>query len=134
MTDGADDAPVDTATTNCAVVGGGPAGVVLSYLLARAGVPVTLLESHRDFDRDFRGDTVHPSTLEALDALGLAEKLHALPHAKMRRLRIRTPRETVTVADFGRVRTKFPYVMILRQAKFLEFLAAEAVEFPAFTI
>jgi hypothetical protein len=73
--------PADVATTKCVVVGGGPAGVMLSYLLARAGVLVMLLESHRDFDRDFRGDTVHPSTLEALDSLGLTEKLHALPHS-----------------------------------------------------
>src|SRR6185436_9645429 len=129
-----DDAPVETVTTSCTVVGGGPAGVVLAYLLARAGVPVTLLEAHRDFDRDFRGDTVHPSTLEALDSLGLAEKLHALPHSKMRTLRIRTPQGIVTVADFGRVRTKFPYVMILPQARFLEFLAAEAAHYPAFKL
>jgi 2-polyprenyl-6-methoxyphenol hydroxylase-like FAD-dependent oxidoreductase len=134
MSETDDETPVEAATTNCAVVGGGPAGVVLAYLLARADVPVTLMESHRDFDRDFRGDTVHPSTLEALDALGLAERLHALPHAKMRRLRFRTPQGTVTAADFGRVRTKFPYIMILRQAKFLEFLAAEAARYPAFRL
>src|SRR5262249_9216452 len=119
MAETPDDAPVDVATTNCVVVGGGPAGVMLSYLLARAGVPVTLLESHRDFERDFRGDTVHPSTLEALDALGLSEKLHALPHAKMRVMRIRTPEGEWTMGDFSRVRTKFPYIMILSQARFL---------------
>jgi 2-polyprenyl-6-methoxyphenol hydroxylase-like FAD-dependent oxidoreductase len=129
-----DDAPVDVTTTNCVVVGGGPAGVVLSYLLARHGVPVTLLESHRDFDRDFRGDTVHPSTLEALDALGLAEKLHALPHAKMHALRIRTPQGERTMADFGHVRCKYPYTMIIHQARFLDFLAAEAAKYPAFTL
>lgn len=134
MAETANDAPAETTTTSCAVVGGGPAGVVLSYLLARAGVPVTLLESHCDFDRDFRGDTVHPSTLEALDALGFSEKLHALPHAKMRTMRIQTPHGTVTMADFGRVRTKFPYVMIMRQALFLDFLAAEAARFPTFKL
>ena len=121
-----DNALVEVATTNCVVVGGGPAGVMLSYLLARAGVPVTLLESHRDFERDFRGDTVHPSTLEAMDALGLSEKLHALPHGKMRVMRIQTPQGERTMADFGRVRSKFPYIMIMPQARFLEFLAAEA--------
>jgi 2-polyprenyl-6-methoxyphenol hydroxylase-like FAD-dependent oxidoreductase len=128
------DVPVEVATTNCVVVGGGPAGVMLSYLLARAGVPVTLLEAHRDFERDFRGDTVHPSTLEAIAALGLSEKLHALPHAKMRVMRIRTAETERTMADFGRVRTKFPYIMILPQARFLDFLAAEAARYPAFKL
>src|SRR6266498_2392767 len=68
--------------TTCCVVGAGPAGVMLSLLLARAGIPVTLLEAHRDFDRDFRGDTIHPSTLEVLDQIGLAKRLHELPHVK----------------------------------------------------
>jgi 2-polyprenyl-6-methoxyphenol hydroxylase-like FAD-dependent oxidoreductase len=129
-----DNALVEVATTNCVVVGGGPAGVMLSYLLARARVPVTLLESHRDFERDFRGDTVHPSTLEAIDALGLSEKLHALPHGKMRVFRIHTPEGERRMADFGRVRTKFPYIMMMRQARFLDFLAAEAARYPAFKL
>jgi 2-polyprenyl-6-methoxyphenol hydroxylase-like FAD-dependent oxidoreductase len=129
-----DDAPIEVATANCVVVGGGPAGVMLSYLLARASVPVTLLESHRDFERDFRGDTIHPSTLEAMDALGLAEKLHALPHGKMRVMRIKTPDRVRVMADFSRVRTRFPYVMIMPQARFLDFLAAEAAHYPAFTL
>ena len=126
--------PVDVEPTNCVAVGGGPAGVMLAYLLARAGVPVTLLEAHRDFGREFRGDTIHPSTLEALDALGLSDKLHALPHAKMRTMRIRTPDGEWTMADFGRVRTRFPYIMMLPQAKFLDFLACEAGKFPAFRL
>lgn len=134
MAETPDEAPVDVTTTNCLVVGGGPAGVTLALLLARAGVPVTLLESHRDFDRDFRGDTIHPSTLEAMDALGLSDKLHALPHSKMRVMRIKTPEGERTMADFGLVRTKFPYVMIMPQAKFLDFLAAEAAKYPAFKL
>ncbi|MBL8798621.1 MAG: FAD-dependent oxidoreductase [Planctomycetia bacterium] len=129
-----DETPVETTNTNCVVVGGGPAGVVLAYLLARAGTPVTLLEAHRDFDRDFRGDTIHPSTLEALDALGLADKLHALPHGKLRVMRIKTPDSERVMADFGRVRSKFPYVMIMPQARFLDFLAGEAAQYPAFKL
>jgi 2-polyprenyl-6-methoxyphenol hydroxylase-like FAD-dependent oxidoreductase len=134
MAETREDAPVEVATTNCVVVGGGPAGIMLAYLLARAGVPVTLLEPHRDFERDFRGDTVHPSTLEAIDALGLSEKVHALPHAKMRVMRLRTAEGERPMADFGHVRTRFPYIMILRQARFLDFLAAEAARYPAFKL
>src|SRR3954468_17263179 len=90
--------------TRCCIVGAGPAGAVLSLLLARAGVPVALLESHPDFDRDFRGDTVHPPTLELLAQLGLADRLHALPHSKLRAMRLRTPTRTFTLAQLGRLR------------------------------
>ena len=69
--------------TRCVIAGAGPGGAMLALLLARRGVPVTLLEMHKDFDREFRGDTVHPSTLEILDQLGLAEKVHKLPHSKV---------------------------------------------------
>jgi 2-polyprenyl-6-methoxyphenol hydroxylase-like FAD-dependent oxidoreductase len=134
MAESHDEAPADVTSTSCVVVGGGPGGVVLAYLLARQGVPVTLLESHHDFDRDFRGDTIHPSTLEAMETLGLAERLHALPHAKMRVMRVRTPHGEWTMADFSKVRTRFPYVMMLSQAKFLDFLVAEARQYPAFKL
>ena len=134
MAQTADATPVDVAATTCVVVGGGPGGVMLSYLLARAGVPVTLLEAHHNFDRDFRGDTIHPSTLEALDALGLAEKLHALAHGKLRVLRLITESGARVMADFSRVRTKFPYVMIMPQARFLDFLVGEAARYPAFKV
>jgi len=123
---------VDTHQTVCCVVGGGPAGVVLALLLARKGVPVTLLEAHHDFDRDFRGDTIHPSTLEALDRLGLADQLLQLPHGKLEAMQFSSLGAVTTVARFSRLRTRFPYIMILPQAKFLEFLAAEARKYPSF--
>ena len=99
--------------TNCCVVGGGPAGVVLSLLLARKGVPVSLLEAHEDFDRDFRGDTLHPSVLELMDELGLAERLHELRHSKIHTGTIFTEEGQATIADFRRLRTRFPYIMML---------------------
>jgi len=124
----------DPSSTRVVVVGAGPAGAVLGLLLARGGVPVTLLEAHHDFDRDFRGDTVHPSTLEILDQIGLAERLHRLPHAQIAQLRIHTPAEVVTIADASRLRTRFPYVMMLPQVHLLELLTAEAQRYPHFRL
>jgi 2-polyprenyl-6-methoxyphenol hydroxylase-like FAD-dependent oxidoreductase len=118
----------------CCIVGAGPAGAILSLLLARADIPVTLLESHPDFDRDFRGDTVHPPTLELLAQLGLADRVHALPHTRVRFLRLRTKTQTLTLADLGRLRTPYPYVMILPQAKLLQLLTDEARRFPTFRL
>ncbi len=111
---------------DCVVVGGGPAGAVLSLLLARKGVRVALLEAHEDFDRDFRGDTIHPSVLEILDELGLAERLHRLPHTKISTGTIVTDEGPTTLADFRLLRTRFPYIMMLPQKDFLAFVVAEA--------
>ena len=86
----------DTHETSCCVVGAGPAGVVLSLLMARAGVSVTLLEAHKDFDRDFRGDTLHPGTLELMQELSLADKLLRIPHTKLLKLGFQTPTGSVT--------------------------------------
>jgi 2-polyprenyl-6-methoxyphenol hydroxylase-like FAD-dependent oxidoreductase len=120
--------------TSCCVVGAGPAGVALSLFLARAGVPVTLLEAHRDFDRDFRGDTIHPTTLEVLDQIGLAARVHELPHVKAESFKFISPVAVDTPAVFSRLPTPFPYMMIMPQARFLEFLVAEAKRYPHFQL
>ncbi|MEP7199240.1 MAG: FAD-dependent oxidoreductase [Chloroflexota bacterium] len=125
---------LDTTHTTCVIVGGGPAGAVLAYMLARNGVDVTLLESHQDFDRDFRGDTLHPSILDVMDELGLVERLLQLPHTKLDKLTAQTPTGAVQVADLSHLKTKFPFVAFMPQARFLDFIAHEAQQFPSFTL
>src|SRR5947209_15339353 len=116
------------------VVGGGPAGAVLAYMLARQGLPVALLEMHQNFERDFRGDTLHPSTLEIMDELGLAERLLALPHTRLRTASLPTAAGPVTLADLGRLKTRFPFIALMPQARFLDFITAEAKRFPSFQL
>lgn len=123
-----------TSGSTCCVVGGGPAGAVLALLLARGGVSVTLLERHGDFDRDFRGDTLHPSVLEIMEQLGLAEALLRLPHAKIRTGTLNTPEGPVTIADFGRLKTRYPFITMLPQVEFLEFVTREASRYPGFQL
>lgn len=121
----------DGLQATCGIVGGGPAGVMLALLLARRGVPTVLLEEHTDFDRQFRGDSLQPSTMEIVDELGLADRLLALPHAKLRHLTLRTPRGVAGTIDFSRLPTKFPYIVMMPQARFLDFMAKEATRSPA---
>src|SRR5579864_1152604 len=102
----------DSQETTCCVVGGGPGGMMLALLLARRGIPVTLLEAHKDFDREFRGDTIHPSVLEILDEIGLAEPLHKLRHVKVFGPTLRVANTNFTPFDFRRLKTKFPYIML----------------------
>jgi 2-polyprenyl-6-methoxyphenol hydroxylase-like FAD-dependent oxidoreductase len=118
--------------TTCCIVGGGPAGAMLGLLLARKGVEVLVLEKHGDFLRDFRGDTIHPSTMEIMDDLGLAERLLDLEHKKVSRFRFRTPRGAATLADFGRLETRFPYITFMPQWDFLDFVTREAGRHPGF--
>jgi 2-polyprenyl-6-methoxyphenol hydroxylase-like FAD-dependent oxidoreductase len=124
----------ETFETSCCIVGGGPAGAVLALILARQKIPVVLVEAHEDFERDFRGDTIHPSVLEILDELGLAERLHELRHSKIHSGTFMTPAGALTVADFRRLKTRFPYIMLLPQAKFLEFITEEAKQYTNFQL
>jgi 2-polyprenyl-6-methoxyphenol hydroxylase-like FAD-dependent oxidoreductase len=120
--------------TTCCIVGGGPGGMMLALCLARRGLKVTLLEAHKDFDRAFRGDTVHPSTLEILDQMGLAERLLELPHSKIYGPTFQTAGVSFSPIDFRRLKTRFPYIMLIPQTKFLEFLAAEGRKYPNFDL
>src|ERR1700751_520976 len=118
----------------CLVVGGGPAGMMTGYLLARAGVDVVVLEKHADFNRDFRGDTIHPSTLQLLHELGLLEKFLSIPHAKVSGLSGYIGDRSVTMSDFSHIPCQARFLAIMPQWDFLNFLASEAARFPSFTL
>jgi 2-polyprenyl-6-methoxyphenol hydroxylase-like FAD-dependent oxidoreductase len=120
--------------TDVCVVGGGPAGMMLALLLVRHGIRTTVLEKHKDFLRDFRGDTVHPSTLDVLDELGLTDRLAELPHRKVERLQFAFADGVYPLVDFARLKVAHPYLMFLPQWDFLEMLAAEAGRYPDFTL
>lgn len=121
--------------TNCVVVGGGPAGMVLGLLLARAGVEVTVLEKHGDFLRDFRGDTVHPSTMQLLDELGLGEKFAALPQSRISEVVIpRKGGERTVVADLAMLKVAHPYIAMVPQWDLLSLLADAGRAEPTFTL
>lgn len=123
-----------TATqTQCCIVGGGPAGMMLGFLLARTGVRAIVLEKHGDFLRDFRGDTVHPSTLNVMDELGLLDEFLKLPHQKVARFGAQFGEERMQVADFSHLPVRAPYIAMMPQWDFLDFLAAQGKSYPAFT-
>jgi 2-polyprenyl-6-methoxyphenol hydroxylase-like FAD-dependent oxidoreductase len=120
--------------TTCCIAGGGPAGMMLGYLLARAGIDVAVLEKHGDFLRDFRGDTIHPSTLELMHQLGLLDNLLARPHQEARQIKGSFGGEEVPVADFTHLPTHCRFIAFMPQWDFLDFLADEARALPGFNL
>lgn len=124
----------DTMETTCCIVGGGPAGMMLGFLLARAGVDTVVMEKHADFFRDFRGDTIHPSTLELMHELKILAEFLKLPHQKVKTIRAVVGGETVTIGDFTHLPVHCPYIALMPQWDFLNFLAEQAKRFPAFRL
>ena len=122
----------ETVQTRCCIAGGGPAGMMLGYLLARAGVDVCVLEKHADFLRDFRGDTIHPSTLELMYELDILDDFLKLPHQKVLELAGQVGTETVTVADFTRLPTHCKFLVLMPQWDFLNFIAEKGRRYPGF--
>jgi len=123
-----------TNLVRCCIVGGGPAGMMLGYLLARAGVEVLVLEKHSDFLRDFRGDTIHPSTLEVMHELGLLDEFLKLPHQKVYELNAQFGEMQLTIADFRHLPTRCGFVAFMPQWDFLNFLAKKATRYQAFDL
>src|SRR5438876_6034633 len=118
----------------CCIVGGGPAGMMLGYLLGRAGVNSVVLEKHADFFRDFRGDTVHPSTLQVMDELGLSDGFLKLPHQRLQKLDGMFGGTAVRIADLSRLKVKFPFIAFMPQWDFLNFLRESGKRFPSLKV
>ncbi|MFH1344840.1 MAG: FAD-dependent oxidoreductase [Pseudomonadota bacterium] len=123
-----------TVTTRCCIVGGGPAGMMLGYLLGRAGIDVVVLEKHADFFRDFRGDTVHPSTLQVMDELGLIDGFLKLPHQRLQKMDGKFGESSIRIADLSRLATKYPFIAFMPQWDFLNFLRESGKRFPSLTV
>lgn len=120
--------------TTCCIVGGGPAGMMLGLLIARAGVEVIVLEKHGDFLRDFRGDTIHPSTLELMHELGMLDEFLRLPHHELRRVKVKFDDEEIAGPDFSHLPTQCKFIALMPQWDFLNFLAAQAKRYPTFRL
>src|ERR1700684_841036 len=121
------DAPIKTT---CCIAGGGPAGMMLGFLLARAGIDVVVLEKHADFFRDFRGDTIHPSTLELLAELGVLEEFLAVPHTGEAKLELDILGQRVAGPDFSKLPTRCKYIALMPQWDFLDFVARHTNRYP----
>jgi 2-polyprenyl-6-methoxyphenol hydroxylase-like FAD-dependent oxidoreductase len=118
----------------CCIVGGGPAGMMLGYLFGRAGIDVVVLEKHADFFRDFRGDTVHPSTLQVMDELGLIDGFLKLPHQRLQKMDGLFGGTSVRVADLSRLHVKYPFIAFMPQWDFLNFLRESGKRFPSLKV
>ena len=125
---------MQTIQTHCCIVGGGPAGMMLGYLLGRAGVETLVLEKHADFFRDFRGDTVHPSTLQVMDELGLIDGFLKVPHQQLQQLNGRFGDAAVRVADLSRLNVKYPFIAMMPQWDFLNFLRESGKRFSSLRV
>ena len=126
--------PNATIATTCCIAGGGPAGVMLGFLLARAGVKVAVLEKHADFFRDFRGDTIHPSTLELMFELGLLDQFLQLPHNKVDHMTALIGAERINAVDLTHLPTRCKYIALMPQWDFLNFIAAQGKRYPTFDL
>jgi 2-polyprenyl-6-methoxyphenol hydroxylase-like FAD-dependent oxidoreductase len=126
--------PNATIATTCCIAGGGPAGVMLGFLLARAGVKVAVLEKHADFFRDFRGDTIHPSTLELMFELGLIDQFLQLPHNKVDHMTVLIGAERINAVDLTHLPTRCKYIALMPQWDFLNFIAAQGKRYPTFDL
>jgi 2-polyprenyl-6-methoxyphenol hydroxylase-like FAD-dependent oxidoreductase len=120
--------------TRCCIVGGGPAGMMLGYLLGRAGIDTLVLEKHADFFRDFRGDTVHPSTLQVMDELGLIDGFLKLPHQQLQKMDGNFGGDSIRIADLGRLKIKYPFIAFMPQWDFLNFLRESGKRFASLKV
>ena len=121
-------------STQCCIVGGGPAGMMLGYLLARANIDIVVIEKWPDFFRDFRGDTIHPSTMEVMAELGLLDDFLKLPHNKTAQLTAKIGQEDVVIADFSKLNVRCPFIAFIPQWDFLSFLAENAKKYASFRL
>lgn len=132
--DAGDSQAAQTDRATCCIAGGGPAGVMLGFLLARAGVDVLVLEKHKDFFRDFRGDTIHPSTLEVMHELGMLDELLRQPHQELREITAHFGQKLLHIGDFSHLPTQCKFIAFMPQWDFLNFLSAYARKFPGFRL